>query len=71
MNEHDSTKPQTTSEPAWLLHLEQVAGTAHPVGEAYAEHLARVTPDADCSRALLQANYRALHTAPKQTPGSD
>ncbi|MCB1688549.1 MAG: hypothetical protein KDI33_08690 [Halioglobus sp.] len=32
--------------------------------EDYAEHLARVLPDADHSRALLQAHYKALHTAP-------
>jgi hypothetical protein len=31
--------------------------------EDYAEHLARVTPDADRNKALLQARYKALHDA--------
>ena len=31
--------------------------------ENYAEHLARVIPDADHSKALLQAQYKTLHTA--------
>ena len=30
--------------------------------ENYAEHLARVIPDADHSKALLQAHYKTLHT---------
>ena len=32
--------------------------------ENYAEHLARVIADADHSKALLQAHYKALHSAP-------
>jgi hypothetical protein len=32
--------------------------------ENYAEHLARVIPDADHSKALLKAHYKALHTDP-------
>ena len=30
--------------------------------ENYAEHLARVIPDADHSKALLQAHYKALQS---------
>jgi hypothetical protein len=29
--------------------------------ENYAEHLARVTPDANSSKALLQARFKELH----------
>lgn len=32
--------------------------------EDYAEHLAKVTPDADRNKAALQARYRALHQDP-------
>jgi hypothetical protein len=34
-----------------------------PATENYAEHLARVTPDPECSKALLKARYKALHDA--------
>jgi hypothetical protein len=34
-----------------------------PATENYAEHLARVMPDADSSKALLKARYKALHDA--------
>lgn len=36
--------------------------------EDYAEHLARVTPDADQNKALLQARYKALHDADPENP---
>jgi hypothetical protein len=36
--------------------------------EHYAEHLAKVTPDADHNKALLQARYRALHGAEQDSP---
>jgi hypothetical protein len=32
--------------------------------ENFAEHLARVIADADHSKAFLQAQYKALHSAP-------
>ena len=34
-----------------------------PSTESYAEHLARVTPNADSSKALLKARYKARHDA--------
>jgi hypothetical protein len=37
--------------------------TDKQANESYAEHLARVMPDADNSKALLQAHYKALHHA--------
>lgn len=38
--------------------------------ESYAEHLARVMPDADNSKALLQAHYKALHDANPDNTGT-
>lgn len=40
---------------------EETDSQADPATENYAEHLARVTPDADSSKALLKARYKALH----------
>lgn len=55
------TKPEHMSEQEWLQHLQWLADMGRQVGEGYAEHLARVRLDADYSKALLQAQYRALH----------
>ncbi len=50
---------------------EQVEELHHdPDREDYAEHLARVTPDADRNKALLQARYRALHDEDPDHPDS-
>jgi len=35
--------------------------SGNPAREDFAGHLARVTPDAEGNKALLQARYRALH----------
>jgi hypothetical protein len=42
-------------------HLDGMAVQGNQAKENYAEHLARVTPDADHNKALLQAHYKALH----------
>lgn len=68
MNDNDFTKPQHVSEQQWLQQLRTLASVGRQTGEGYAEHLARVTQDADHSKALLQAHYRALHAAAGEDP---
>lgn len=60
-------------------HSDSEAQGAPPASEApqgkharedYAGHLARVTPDADRNKALLQARYRALHDVDPDHPDS-
>lgn len=61
MDKQKTNKPEHIDDDAWLQHLRWMARTGRQAGESYAEHLARVTQDADRSKALLQARYRALH----------
>jgi hypothetical protein len=46
---------------------EETDSQDEPPTENYAEHLARVMPDADSSKALLKARYKALHDAEDDT----
>ncbi len=54
-----------------MRHGESIVKTEKPnkapqAKQSYADHLARVIEDADAdhSKALLQAHYKALHTDP-------
>jgi len=40
---------------------EKTDSQGEPTTENFAEHLTRVTPNADSSKALLKARYKALH----------
>lgn len=61
MNDHECVKPDGMTDADWLRHLQWMAEMGRQTSEGYAQHLARLTPDADHSKALLQAHYKALH----------
>ncbi len=61
MNKHEFIKPDGMSDVDWLRHLQWMAEMGRQASEGYAQHLARLTPDAGYSKALLQAHYKALH----------
>jgi len=61
MDKQEHPKPEHADDEQWLRHLQWIAQMGRQASESYAEHLARVTQDADLSKALLQARYRALH----------
>lgn len=75
MDSQDSNTPTHGNEQDWHRHLPSMPAMGRRDGESYAEHLSRVTQDADDARALLQAHYRALHAlaamVPGQTPNRD
>jgi hypothetical protein len=71
MHNHELTKPEHMSEQDWLRHLQWVAEMGCQASEGYAQHLARLTPDADRSKDLLQAHYKALHAVADSRPGED
>lgn len=61
MDNHEFIKPDGMSDADWFRHLQRMAGMRRQASEGYEQHLARLTPDADHSKALLQAHYKALH----------
>jgi hypothetical protein len=69
MDHGELKKPEHIDEQDWLRHLQWMAEMGRLTSESYAEHLARVTQDADHSKALLQARYRALHAIADAQPG--
>ncbi len=46
---------------------EKTDSQGEPTTENFAEHLTRVTPNADSSKALLKARYKALHDVEHDT----
>jgi len=50
---------------------EDTDSRGEPSTENYAEHLARVTPNADSSKALLKARYKARHDAEQDANHDD
>ena len=69
MDNRTYTKPEHMDEQDWLRHLQWIAEMDRQASEGYAQHLARVMQDADQSKALLQAHYRALHGDTGGKPG--
>ena len=73
MDDKALEKPEHVNEADWYRHLHWMALMGKHVSENYAAHLARVTQDADHSKALLHAHYKARHHAlhtPSDASGS-
>lgn len=69
MDSQDSKTPAHGNAQDGHRHLPSMPALGRHDGETYAEHLSRVTQDADYARALLQAHYRALHAVAAMVPG--
>lgn len=60
MDDKSFNEPEHVSKEAWLRYLQQMAALDERAHKKYTEHLIQMQPNADYSKASLQARYKAL-----------